>query len=76
MVTKIGASVSSWYTDDNGNIVFETADGTSAMRLTGDGFTIADGKNSRGEWKWRTAATGKGIVADSITTGYLSADRI
>lgn len=76
MMTKLMSSTSNWYTDDNGNIIFETADGKSAMRLCGDGFMIADGKKDDGSWNWRTCSTGKGIVADTITTGYLSADVI
>lgn len=76
MTTQLGAAVSSWYTDDDGNIMFESADGQSAMKLCGDGWMIANGKNDDGTWQWRTAATGKGLVADMITTGYLSADRI
>ena len=74
--TKLSSSVSSWYTDDRGNIIFESADGSSAMQLCGDGWMIADGKKEDGNWNWRTAASGRGIVADAIYTGYLSADRI
>lgn len=76
MVNRMNASVSSWYTDDDGNIIFEAADGSSAMKLSGDGFVIADGKKENGDWRWRTAGNGKGLVADTITAGYLSADRI
>lgn len=76
MATQLGAAVSSWYTDDNGNIIFESADGRSAMKLCGQGFAIANSKNSSGDWRWRTCGTGDGLVADTITTGYLSADRI
>lgn len=74
--TKLSSAVSSWYTDDNGNIIFESTTGKSAMMLTGDGFMIAAGKTDEGEWNWRTAGTGQGLVADAIVTGYLSADRI
>lgn len=76
LVTRLSSSVSSWYTDDNGNIIFESVDGSSAMQLCGDGWMIADGKKEDGNWNWRTAASGKGIVADAIYTGYLSAERI
>lgn len=76
MSTQLGSSVSSWYTDDSGNIMFEAADGTGAMKLCGDGLMIADGKTSSGNWNWRTCSTGKGITADAIYAGYLSADRI
>ena len=51
---QLMASVSSWYTDDNGNIMFEAANGQSAMKLCGDGFMIADGRDDNGEWNWRT----------------------
>ena len=46
------------------------------MQLCGDGWMIAEGKKDDGNWNWRTAASGKGIVADAIYTGYLSAERI
>ena len=68
--------MSNWYTDELGNLIFESATGTSAMMLTGEGWMIANGRNEDGTWNWRSAATGTGIVADAITTGYLSADRI
>ena len=32
MKNRLLSSVSSWYTDDNGNIMFEAADGQSAMK--------------------------------------------
>jgi len=74
MKNRLLSSVSSWYTDDNGNIMFEAADGQSAMKLSGDGWMIANGKTEDGDWNWRTAATGQGITADAIVTGYLSAE--
>ena len=73
---RLLSSSSSWYTDDNGNIVFESVSGKSAMKQTGEGFMIAAGKTSGGEWNWRTFGTGEGFTADAIITGYLSADRI
>ena len=76
MKNRLGSVVSNWYTDDSGAIVFESAAGDSAMMLTGGGWMIADGKTQDGDWNWRTAADGKGIVADRITAGFLSADRI
>lgn len=51
---RLSSAVSSWYTDENGNIVFESTTGRSAMMLTGDGFMIASGKKDNGEWNWRT----------------------
>lgn len=73
---RLMSSVSSWYTDDNGNIMFESTDGKAAMMLSGNGFMIASSRNSDGSWNWRTFGTGEGFTADAIVTGYLSADRI
>lgn len=76
MANQLSSTSSGWYTDERGNIIFESADGTGAMMLCGQGFMIAYGKKDDGTWNWRTCGTGKGLVADEITTGYLSADRI
>lgn len=73
---KIFGGASTWYTDEMGNMVFVSADGTAAMTLTGNGFSIANSKDEWGEWNWRTFGTGDGFTADEITTGYLSAERI
>lgn len=51
---KILSSVSNWYTDDNGNIVFISADDSSAMMLSGAGFMLANSKTESGDWNWRT----------------------
>lgn len=51
---QLSSTVSSWYTDANGNIIFESTTGKSAMMLTGDGFMIANGKLDDGTWNWRT----------------------
>lgn len=56
--------------------MFVSADGSSAMTLTGNGFAIANSKNEWGEWNWRIFGTGNGFTADEITTGFLSSDRI
>lgn len=74
--TKLISTRSNWYTDDNGNLMFEAANGKAAMMITGEGFMIADGKDENGNWNWRTSADGHGLNADTITTGFLSADRI
>lgn len=67
------STVSNWHTDPaDGSMIFETSDGTKAMRLSGAGWQIASAKVG-GVWQWRTAATGTGIVADEITTGTLQA---
>ena len=70
---KLLSSRSGWYTDDNGNIMMEAADGNSAMMLSGAGFMVANGKDSAGAWKWRTFGTGEGFTADLITAGILRA---
>lgn len=67
---------STWYTDDNGNMVFVSADGNGAMTLTGNGFSIANSKDEWGDWNWRSFGTGEGFTADEIVAGYLSAERI
>jgi len=67
---------STWYTDDKGNMVFVSADGTSAMTLTGNGFAIANNKDEWGDWIWRTFGTGEGFTADLIVAGQLEAERI
>lgn len=56
--TQLMSSVSNWFTDDNGNIMFLSADGGSAMMLSGAGFMIADGKTEDGEWNWRSFGDG------------------
>ena len=76
MVNQLSSTQSGWYTDTNGNMIFEAADGESAMMLCGSGLMIAYGKLDNGEWNWRTCSTGQGIVADTITAGTISADRI
>lgn len=51
---RLSSSTSNWYTDENGNIIFESVNGKSAMMLCGEGFMIAYGRNDNGEWNWRT----------------------
>ena len=55
---------SNWYTDEKGNIIFESPDNTSAMMLTGKGFMISQEKDQFGDWVWHTAITGKGLNTD------------
>lgn len=73
---QIISTVSNWHTDENGNILFEAADGGSAMMLSGAGFMITNQKDENGEWVWRTFGSGEGFTADEIIAGFLSADRI
>ncbi|MCO6558477.1 MAG: phage tail protein [Bifidobacterium sp.] len=44
---------------------------TQAIQLSGGFIRIADGKNSQGDWNFRTMANGHGIVADSLYTGII-----
>ncbi len=74
--TRLTSSVSNWYTDENGNLVLESLDGRSAMKLCGEGFMIAGGRTDNGAWDWRTFGTGEGFTADMLIAGFLSADRI
>lgn len=74
---KLKSTVSNWYTDSNGNIVFEAADGMSAMMLTGSGFCVSNKRDPRTkEWMYTTIATGEGVAADAIVSGYLNVERI
>ena len=70
------ATESGWYTDDNGNIVFENNNKTSAMMLTGEGFMIANTKLPNGEYDWRTFGTGSGFTADEIVAGVLKGGKV
>lgn len=45
---------------------------TMAIMMGGGFLRIADGKNSQGEWEWRTAATGHGLVADELVVGVIT----
>ena len=73
MVTAIMSSGTTMYTDESdGSLVFESADGIKAVRITGGGILLASAKTD-GAWVWRTAVTGTGIVADEVTTGTLRA---
>lgn len=57
----------------DGSEMYVTADGAKAVRFAGGGILLASAKDSAGNWVWRTALTGSGIVADEITAGTLRA---
>ena len=76
MQNKLSSTTSNWYTDDQGNMIFESVNGNGAMMLCGEGFMIASDRNPDGGWAWRTMGGGNGLCADEITTGFLSAERI
>ena len=71
-VTLLSGGGSNWYTDPKGNIVMESADGNSAMMLTGAGWMLSNTKDRWGDWEWRNTMTGDGMTADAIYTGFLS----
>lgn len=73
---KLSNATSNVYQDDRGNWIFETSDGSSAMKLTGAGFCLASTKNEDGDWNWRTFGTGEGFTADLITSGHIKANLI
>ncbi len=74
--TRLSSAVSNWYTDADGNLILESVNGSSAMKLCGEGFMIASSRTDDGAWDWRTFGTGEGFTADMLITGFLSADRI
>ena len=74
--TLFKGGASSWYTDEDGAIIFESSDGLNAMKLAGYGFCLANSKDEYGDWNWRSWGTGAGFSADEIVTGFLSANVI
>ena len=47
-------------------------DPTMVIAIGGGYMRIADSKNSQGEWNWRTAAMGHGLVADELVVGVIT----
>lgn len=74
--TTMTGGASNWYTDPKGNIVFESADGQSAMMLNGYGFCVANTKDKYGDWEFRTFGTGNGLVGDEIIGGTIYGSQI
>ena len=68
--TQIKSSGTNLYTDTDGAFVFESADGTKAVKIAGAGILLANSKIG-GVWQWRTAINGEGVAADEIYTGTL-----
>lgn len=65
-----------YYTEGEGTITTDRPideNPTMAVEIKGGSIRIADSKLPDGTWNWRTALTGKGIVADEINTGILKA---
>ncbi len=76
LANGLNSAISNWHTDENGNIIFLSADGLKAMKLTGEGFAISNQKNTNGKWVWRTFGTGAGFTADEINSGKIRAELI
>lgn len=73
MKTQILSTGTKLYTDQyDGGLVLESADGKSAVKLTGSGILIASTKIGD-DFQWTLAIDGHGAVADTITTGVLNA---
>lgn len=73
MKTQILSTGTKLYTDQHdGGLVLESADGKSAVKLTGSGILIASTKTGD-DFQWTLAIDGHGAVADTITTGVLNA---
>ena len=54
---QLQSASSNWYTDERGNMIFESSTTDSAMMITGEGFMIASERDDNGEWVWRTKHT-------------------
>lgn len=54
----------------------EDANPTMCIQIGGGYFRIADCKNSDGTWNFRTLGNGRGLVADAIVSGTISANLI
>lgn len=64
-----------WHTDETGAMIFESADGESAFKITGEGLMIAH-EMVAGEWNWESVLDGNGISAGGISGGYLDPELI
>lgn len=76
-LNELDSPNSNWKTDPTtGALIFESVLQDSAYKIGGDGFMIADSKDSNGDWMWRTIGSGTGFVADAITDGYIDVNRV
>lgn len=74
--TRIMSSGTNRNTLEDGSEIYIATDGTSAVLFTGSGILLSDEKDASGDWVWRTAIDGNGIVADEITAGVLQANLV
>ncbi len=49
---------------------------TKVIYMGAGKLLIANGKDANGEWEWRTAADGDGIIANTIMTGILQGEDV
>ncbi|WEV59668.1 phage tail protein [Bifidobacterium sp. ESL0728] len=49
---------------------------TQALQLSGGFWRCADGKNSQGQWNWRTMANGHGLIADALYAGTITGGKV
>lgn len=74
--TQLNSTQSNWYTDSSGNIILQSLDNTSAMKLGGGIFGLANSKNPDGTWQWRSFGTGNGFTATEIVAGWLIGGKV
>lgn len=70
--TQLSSTASHFYTDENGNMIFENTAGTKALKLGAGIFALANSKTGS-DWNWRTFGDGDGFTADEISAGTLNA---
>lgn len=76
LTTQLNSTQSNWYTDASGNIILQSLDNTSAMKLGGGIFGLANSKNPDGSWQWRSFGTGNGFTATEIVAGWLIGGKV
>lgn len=73
MATKIISSGTGITTDPyDGSLVLTANDGSSAVKITGNGILISNTKIA-GAWQWRTAIDGDGVATGTLTAGVINA---
>jgi len=70
--TQLASTTSHFYTDSEGNFIWENDEQSKALKIGAGIFAIANTKTG-GEYDWRTFGTGDGFTADEIIAGTLSA---
>lgn len=76
MITRILSTGTNIDTDPlDGGLILVSPGGNTCVKLTGQGILCANAKIA-GQWQWRTAIDGNGIVADLIAAGVLRASLV